>query len=1100
MGKNKLKEKMDGALHEIDAAMIAINAFPSLEDALLSKSQDLLNKYLGKLFPTQLDFAKEILEHLVGTDVFIKIVSTFLTTALPEVEIALKAALLANMANLGSQCEIDPIIWKKAIKEGIIFDLKQIDLIDKLSVSPLDKKLGQYYYFGIEGCESAYDILQSAIKVDTTSSDSTVKTSYMKSAFTNSVSHYFNKSKKRDFDCLLWYMKNKAAYREVWGKRTNMGEDIFMGAEKGNDAKVKDYLSKKGKKKTTYFQVINENDKDGIYKWSYNKEWKKTKTSGVAEKVDKDTKYVFNEGGKFYSWIYGYPSIKKVSRKKYYLTDKEQNQLYYWDATAKAWTNITVSTDKYNSIDEIPKDKEKIKSGTTFYIGDALKIVTSTEHELKEKTETDKYGKTTTAQYWKGLKLTEPIDISNDIANKVCLFIDYEQDDNKKKIEKKDYEKLTISFGVTYDNVNKTWTKVKADDGTTSESINTNNLYYEDVDTHDGGYNEALDKILIYPHEFKGNVDGDGKQIGGKSTNFVVLNTEGEIKYTRDMGVITLEYSPRTGNLKQSDGNPMLQQTPYDNVLHVFFGNVKEIPSQEKTDIENSLKSASDTNKKAFQVFTMFKGVLSGHLSLWKQYVKDIQRQNKIAGKKGEAQTDIQSDTENKNYKNAYDYLKLFLYGNGETFRSRLTSKLDCFNDISQLNVCLTKIEDHVKKYYKEETVKNGFGQETKTGNWIPKDETFSYEEFARTGGFVNTISDCLMFNKEMYSVYAFVSRASQLMEANENLLYLSAKNQSYPDASQNFYLYRTLMGFNFDYVNSLQLFDEKVLAAQIITSLFGGVTLTATMGLGATAAWKTELIRDTVKNMVEKTIAAQDYTVSDCFFTFTNDAYNGMLRAAELRQAGLYSKHGEENGNNTINPMDLLSNLNGIDNAADKVEQATIIEGALEKVSVEVSKDTYSENGSLSAGVNANFGMQTSFIEELVKNLCTQIVMAMLSPKVYLLILINLHMFGLTTNFDIKSFIENFTNFIMTIIKSVVEKFMEHLTNAIMEFVEDLVSKLAQKLVLEQVEMYMRLLKQIWEHFKQLMKCQGGLGWTQDIAGTADITDTDTTEVTDEC
>ena len=259
MSRDK-KKKVQETLSTIDGVLAALNSYPSLEDALLERAQNESNKFLGKLFPTQLDFIKNILEHVGGTDMIIDILSKFLTVALPGVEVSLKAALLANMQNFGTNCEIDPIIYEKAIKEGIIFDLKQIDLIDKLSVSPLDRKLGKYFYFGIDGCESAYDILQSAIdpsnerqgkpsRKSGTKQTSKKSTSYLNRAMTDSVGHYFG-GRKRDFDCLLWYMKNKAAYREVWGKRTSESEDIFNG-----DSNIEGWIAKKGDKKSIYYKI-----------------------------------------------------------------------------------------------------------------------------------------------------------------------------------------------------------------------------------------------------------------------------------------------------------------------------------------------------------------------------------------------------------------------------------------------------------------------------------------------------------------------------------------------------------------------------------------------------------------------------------------------------------------------------------------------------------------------------------------------------------------------------------------------------------------------------------------------------------------------------
>lgn len=108
--------------------------------------------------------------------------------------------------------------------------------------------------------------------------------------------------------------------------------------------------------------------------------------------------------------------------------------------------------------------------------------------------------------------------------------------------------------------------------------------------------------------------------------------------------------------------------------------------------------------------------------------------------------------------------------------------------------------------------------------------------------------------------------------------------------------------------------------------------------------------------------------------------------------------------------------------------------------------------------------------------------------------------MFGLSTNFDLKSFIERFENLIRSLVKSVVDQFMQYLVQKIMEIVEDLVQKLKDKLAFEQAEMYMRLLKQIWMHLKMLARCDNGLEWEQDYVTSADIISSDSQEPVNEC
>ena len=77
----------------------------------------------------------------------------------------------------------------------------------------------------------------------------------------------------------------------------------------------------------------------------------------------------------------------------------------------------------------------------------------------------------------------------------------------------------------------------------------------------------------------------------------------------------------------------------------------------------------------------------------------------------------------------------------------------------------------------------------------------------------------------------------------------------------------------------------------------------------------------------------------------------------------------------------------------------------------------------------------------------------------------------------------------------------MQYLVQEIMKIIEGLVQKLIIKIGFEQVEMYMRLLKQIWMHLKMLTSCgDSNMGWTQDTITFADITNSDSQEPVNEC
>lgn len=1083
MSRDK-KKKVQETLSTIDGVLAALNSYPSLEDALLERAQNESNKFLGKLFPTQLDFIKNILEHVGGTDMIIDIISKFLTVALPGVEVSLKAALLANMQNFGTNCEIDPIIYEKAIKEGIIFDLKQIDLIDKLSVSPLDRKLGKYFYFGIDGCESAYDILQSAIdpsnerqdkpsRKNRTKQTSKKSTSYLNRAMNDSVGHYFG-GRKRDFDCLLWYMKNKAAYREVWGKRTSAKEDIFNG-----DSNIEGWIAKNGDKYSIYYKI----NPDRVTFYGNNI----PSSDGNITPMNESKIYRFIEGkGKLYQYKFGDPPIKKISRDMvYYTTDKKKDDhgkvkvVIYGYADGK-WGRIEKDVNSYKSVENIspetPPEKDDfiLVDGSLFVVEKAPKFKEKTIYDKNDIDSVTNKPKEKKIKVVTDIKTKKCINITNDLKNNVCVFVDYDDVVDGKKKGDLIKEGKDVSSSLDENNVGQRhWIKKKWKDGDpftddfTKKGAYTT-VYYEKK-SKNNTFERGIDKVLIPPHV----VNKDGV-----ATPFININDEMEKKnkYTKDFGILTLDFSPRTGNVLQSDGKPMQQQTPYGNVLHVFFGNVKEIPSSERMSLNDALRNSADSNRLGASISHKMEKLVDKHLKIFRKKIKEWKKSGEPNGPLIERFKEREKNLYNRAL-SAYSILADGKVDNKQKIikSTHLSSDSELYSDNEKLMSKLYEIDEIINSYDEE----------------LYQEDTLDHVNFKE-------------FNEKMnqaignYAICAYTERASQIMEANENLLYLSAKDLKYPEARKNYYYKHTLFEFNADYINSLQLFDPKVLAAQLITSLFGGLTMSAM--IGATASWKTELIHDVIKNMIEKVIASEDMVVSDCFFTFTNDTYNGMLRASELRQAGLYSKHGEQNGNNNIDPVKLLEGLNEMDNAADQAGHTEIIKGAITNAAVEVSKDVYTEDNHLA--INTNFGIKMSFMETLMINLCTQCVMTMLSPKVYLLILINLEMYGLSTNFDIKSFIERFGNLIRSIVKSVVDKFMEFLHDELMKIIEELIQKLITKISFEQVEMYVRLLKQILMHIRMFFSSSRGqsIGWSQDIVGYADIISADSQEPINEC
>lgn len=464
--------------------------------------------------------------------------------------------------------------------------------------------------------------------------------------------------------------------------------------------------------------------------------------------------------------------------------------------------------------------------------------------------------------------------------------------------------------------------------------------------------------------------------------------------YTKEKkdGIVTLEFNERAVSLKTSIGTNMNAQTPYNNILHVFLGNVKE------------------TND------TKFKALEQEYILKQAECTAAFETYNNTQKKLEEAQSNLNELEKH--------YRKQKISDN-----SYLTLKEMYVNDITDLRNELYKIEEQEKQLFEEK-------------------------------------------NNAYNSMYAEM----QNIQNNSN---------NYRPIEENYYHNKTIIEFNVDYIMSLKLFDAKVIAAQLIDQL------TSLLTIDLELSYKQQLIRSEIKKMVQMIVETDDTVVSDCFFTFSNDDYNNMLEKAEMTKAGLFSINGEENSTQKINGDKLLETLNGINASASQETIQTIIEGSLTEISKELSNVNYEITDKV------NFGVQMNFIENLMNNLAYVIANSVLSPKVYLLLLINLELLGRNTNFSLEGFIGQFKQLLVSILREIRDQLIQYLVNELMKMLGDLAKEIALKISVEQAMYYARLIKRLLACIKRKGMT---LDWQPDAVDYSDIYETDEEPKNNEC
>ena len=466
-------------------------------------------------------------------------------------------------------------------------------------------------------------------------------------------------------------------------------------------------------------------------------------------------------------------------------------------------------------------------------------------------------------------------------------------------------------------------------------------------------------------------------------------HTENE-KLKKEDGIVTFEFREKSANLVDAYGNDYFQQTPYNNILHVFIGDVREKPTP---------------------------------------LIQQIVEQQKELAKNEKEQELCKDKIENK--QNEIDLLKQDFIELDEALAGGELNNEDYAKQLKKLNNKLNSLKDELKSLLKKQ--KDSYALKHR----------FEHE--------IADIKNQLETTRDQY--FPFLDSANH----------------------RNYYYGKTLIEFNIDYIWSLKLFDAKSLTARLLDCLTGMLTIDLNL------SYKQQLVKNEVTKMVKMISESDDVVVSDCFFTFSNDDYDAMSRQAELRKAGLLTFNGDELSAVKINAEDILSSLNEIDDSASEEKIQSVIEGSLIEISKQLTNTNYEMNDKV------NFGIQMNFIENILNNLAYTLVMSVLSPKVYLLLLINLKIIGRESNFNLEEFLGQYKQLIADLIRSIRDQLLEYLQRELMMIIGDLVKELTVKLSLEQAQYYTRLIKKLIDCFKR-RKSNNDIDFNIDDVDYADI------------
>lgn len=316
----------------------------------------------------------------------------------------------------------------------------------------------------------------------------------------------------------------------------------------------------------------------------------------------------------------------------------------------------------------------------------------------------------------------------------------------------------------------------------------------------------------------------------------------------------------------------------------------------------------------------------------------------------------------------------------------------------------------------------------------------------------------------------------------------LSQQQQyTYRPVEYNYYYHKTLFQFNTDYIFSLKLFDGKVMAATLLDALSG------CFSVGINLSFQERMIQNEVRRMVHDMIENDDTVINDCFFTFDNTKYNELVERSEQQRMGLLvTPNGQVGG--MVDSAAIMQSLNELSTDATQEQVQTAIENSLYEVNRETNPEYNPEIGS-----DYGFAFRSDVIDNLLQTLAYVIVLTIISPKLYLLMAVNLKIMGRESNFDLATFIDSYKQLLYGIIRTTRDKLVEMLKDWLMGIIGDLAKEIGAKLELEQIAYYQALLAKCIECFR--IHGNNTIGWTMADVDYADIYETENNEpINTEC
>ena len=281
--------------------------------------------------------------------------------------------------------------------------------------------------------------------------------------------------------------------------------------------------------------------------------------------------------------------------------------------------------------------------------------------------------------------------------------------------------------------------------------------------------------------------------------------------------------------------------------------------------------------------------------------------------------------------------------------------------------------------------------------------------------------------------------------------------SQSYYTPYKSLFDYnKTIFEFNKDYLENIRIFVPRIILSNLIETLIHGkISILDTL----LKSEQDNVIDKKLDMIINGVLEETDTTVSDCFFSFSNEDYIEMIQQTELEKYSATYTGGDGSPATKYSKDALLDALDSINSTATMNETIT-----------EITKTVYdiasipSEDSSVKASDGSVAMANSNWLNRIVSAIMKPIVKSLLTPQVMLLFVINLEAVGMLKidgNFDkiFELIFKKILSLFVGLARYIRDKIVEFLLKLFKERMQPMLVQWSAILVSENINDWIRLL-----------------------------------------